>query len=1617
MKTLRLGSLILLFTLLFACTSRNAGHPDAAFAPYIKGYTGGLIPENQPITLELATPLQEGVEADGLFTFSPALSGKTDVEGTRRVRFLPDPGSVKAGKRYTASFDLEKAMGVKDRKLKKFSFRFMIPSQEEESAPAAKDTLPAVSIPLKGNILPDQGRLILPFRAVSLCAVDVRVIQIYEDNVPAFLQDNDLDGSSALRRSGRLVLSRSLRLDDDPDLNLRQWNDFSIDLGGLFRRDPGAIYRIRLSFRPEYSLYGKTAPFGFTPVGPTEEERKEEARWDEQESYYWEDFIDWDTYEWEDRNNPDTPSYYMMEERFPVINLLASDLGLMAQWAGGDRLWATVADLLSAKPRASVRLDVYNFQLQKIGSGSSDLNGFAEIKLSGKPFAVIARSGKSRGYLKLADGGECSMSRFDVGGTTLEKGLKAYIYGDRGVWRPGDTLHLTMMVADKGAALPEGHPATLELYTPEGQFHSRHLCAGEHGFYCFSVDTGADDPTGAWNAWFKIGGSAFHKRIPIETIKPNRLKIHLDPGGTLLKGGTEPMARIASSWLSGAPASGLTAKAEMTLSAAGASLPGFEGYVFQSPLSDFERSTHPLFSVKLNAAGEASVPMKLPAASGAPGLLSAFITTSVLEDGGDESFTTMTLPYSPFDAYVGLKFPEGDCLDTDCDHLVKVAVAGPDGKRIAGHRVEYRVYKLKWSWWWDGRKLDVNAYVNGSAAQPVLSGTLTSGLQDAGFNLRVNEPEWGRYLVIAQDLESGHSAGKVVMMDWPTQRGRASRRDPEALTMLGFSTDRSGCAPGEQVTVYIPAAASGRALVSLENGSGVISREWVSTSASGDTPYVISVREDMAPNFYVHITLVQPFGNRDNDLPLRLYGVQRIRVENPKARLHPQVALPATVAPCEPFKVTVSEKDGRPMTYTLALVDEGLLDITGFKTPDPYAAMNRTEALGVRSWDLYDKVVGALSGSFAGMLAIGGDEANILNPRKDNRFHPVVRFLGPFTLKKGGSATHEITLPMYTGSLRAMLVAGDDGAWGSTDKTVTVKAPLMMMGSLPRQTAPGETSTLVVNLLSEDRSSGKASVKVKAEGPVQLLDGPSAEVSLGEGGAVARFRFRTTGEGQIRFLLGASSGAHKAADELTLEVRNPNEAQTTVTQQFLAPGDEYRFQTGGDGRSVLELALFPSVNAEALYTKMRNYPYNCTEQLSAKGMTALTLLPMLSRERAAEATEIINATVKTLYARQNADGGFLLWPASTTSGSWESSMAGMFLSMAQARGFAVQGSVLAAWTKYQKNLSQAFRLAGASAFSELDECFRLYSLAVAGNAQTAAMNRLKESGLKDPRAKKMLAAAYGVAGKAKTAAELSREGDDRASEAVRYGSDLRDKAIALEVAILCGDGETAMVLAQEVVSEINEGWYNTQEAAFAAMAMGHLYQIFRSGRLVATVGSSEISVEGAFCQQEVTGEVPVRNDGEGYLCASLVTTRRPGAEETVAAASKGLSVSVSYTSDAGVLSVGKIAQGTEFRVQVKVRNTTPVSQSSIALRVPLPSGWEIINERLRGGVSGSEYCDIRDDRVDWFFDLAPGATRTFSLRVRAAYEGEYLLPSVGAGAMYAPKVYARTASGKTAVTR
>ena len=339
---------------------------------------------------------------------------------------------------------------------------------------------PAVEIPITGTILPNSKELILPFKAVNLNAVDISVIQIYEDNVLTFLQDNGLDGDNSLRRSGRLVYKRCVRLDSDPSKNLHKWQDYSVDLSGLFKQEAGAIYRVRLSFKQEYSVYGKPAAFksgaptldlvDISSVDLTEEDDK---LWDIPRPYYYDSYYDWSEYEWEDRDNPVKPSYYMEESRFPSVNLLTSNLGVIAKYSGGDKLWVSVSDILSAEPVFNAELYVYSYQLSEIGYAKTGTDGMAEINLSGRPFAVVAKRGGATSYLKVTQGDEKTLSRFDVGGKTIEKGLKAFIYGERGVWRPGDTLHVTLILEDKGGNIPDRHPAIMELYTPESKFYTK----------------------------------------------------------------------------------------------------------------------------------------------------------------------------------------------------------------------------------------------------------------------------------------------------------------------------------------------------------------------------------------------------------------------------------------------------------------------------------------------------------------------------------------------------------------------------------------------------------------------------------------------------------------------------------------------------------------------------------------------------------------------------------------------------------------------------------------------------------------------------------------------------------------------------------------------------------------------------------------------------------------------------------------------------------------------------------------------------------------------------------------------------------------------------------------
>ena len=1538
---------------------------------------------------------------------------------------------------------------------------------------------PQVEMLTTAAILPDSKSLIIPFRAVNLYAVDLSVIRIFENNVLMFMQTNSLASANELRRSGRLVYKKTLWLGKDTSKDIHNWENYSIDLAGLIRQEPGAIYRVILSFRQEYSAYpcggvdnqeikfaDNNTPDGLMKVSGSALSEADEAVWDTPEAYYYYNggTMDWSVYRWKERDNPCHPSYYMNSDRAAACNVFASNLGMIVKRNSLNKLWIAVSNILDTNPVGKAQVTVYNFQLQPIGKGETNGEGFVEISSKGTPFIVVAEAEKQKAYVRVVDGEEQSVSRFDVGGKEIQKGLKGFIYGERGVWRPGDTLHISFILEDREKRIPDKHPVALEIYNPKGQFYTKMISTqGMNGFYTFDVPTQAGDPTGLWNAYIKVGGTTFHKGLRIETIKPNRLKINLTLPKILQSTDKNVTVPLASAWLTGATASKLKAKVEMSLSKVNTQFKNYGQYIFNDPATDFTTIKTDVFDGILNAEGKAGVTLKVPAATNAPGMLNATFTTRVFEPGGDASIYTQSIPFSPFVSYVGINLnqPKGKYIETDKDHVFDVVTVNSQGQPVNRSNLEYKIYRISWSWWWENSDESFGTYINNSSITPVASGKLQTSGGKTTFKFRVDYPSWGRYLVYVKDKDSGHATGGTIYVDWPESRGRSNKTDPSGIKMLTFSLDKDSYEIGETATAIIPAAAGGRALVSIENGSSVLHREWIEVTNEGDTKYTFEITPEMTPNVYLHISLLQPHAQTINDLPIRMYGIAPVFVTNRQTVLQPQIQMPEVLRPETDFNVTVSEKSGKPMTYTLAIVDDGLLDLTNFKTPDPWNEFYSREALGIRTWDMYDNVLGASAGAYSSLFSVGGDATLKPADAKANRFKPVVKFIGPFYLEKGRQQTHTLKLPMYVGSVRAMVVAGQDGAYGNAEKTAFVRTPLMLLSTLPRVLSIQEEITVPVNVFAMEKQVKNVTVSLQASGGgVQIEGSHQQSLTFNRPGDQLVFFTLKTGNktGKATIKLTASGGGQQTKETIEIEVRNPNPIVTLRSSEWIETGQnkELSYQLGSlsaNNQIKLEVSRIPSVDISRRFDFLYNYQHHCTEQLTSKALPLLFIAQFktIDTREAEKIKANVQEAIRQIYARQLPNGGFVYWPENAVADEWISSYTGMFLTLAQEKGYAVHANVLNKWKRFQRAAAQNWRMPQEANNwqqwqSELQQAFRLYTLALAGAPEYGAMNRMKEQPGLSIQAKWRLAAAYALTGKMKPAEELVYNAETTvipySSMNQIYGSSDRDEAMILETLLLMNRERDALQQAKVVSKNLSqENWFSTQSTAFALMAMGRLAEKLSgsldftwtwNGKQQPAVKSAKAVFEKEISTSPKSGTVAVKNQGKGALSVDLIT-RTQLLNDTLPAISDNLRMDIRYASmDGKPMSVNDIRQGTDFTAIASISNTSGTTDyTNLALTHIIPSGWEVYNERMTvpeaepqettdssGNVSGQyTYQDIRDDRVLTYFNLRRGETKIFTIRLQATYAGNFILPAVQCEAMYDVNVQARSKAGRTTVSR
>lgn len=1542
---------------------------------------------------------------------------------------------------------------------------------------AFEEMKPAVRFVGKGVILPGEGRLTLPFEAVNLRAVTVTVVRVVSGNVPQFLQVNTLQGDQEIHRVGRPVLRKTVAL--NPSASMRpRWARYALDLTELARKDaqPGTLYRVSLAFRKSQSTY----PCGDSAAGGRDGDGLQEAAddlaslasaWDR--SGYYGEPEEGEAYDWSEREDPCRPSYYRYLPR-PARNFLASDIGLMAKMGRPGRLFVAAADLLTAGPLPETSLEILDFQHRAIASARTDGDGFAEIDLPARPFLLRASKGNQRGYLRLDDQDALQLGQFDVGGQAVQEGLKGHLFGERGVWRPGDSLHLTFILEDRHGRLPAGHPVTFELRNPQGQVvRALTRAAGDGrasggGFYSFATATDADAPTGDYLAQVKAGPAVFSERLKIETVAPNRLKIKVGFAPRPLTIARPVQGVLDVAWLSGAVARHLEAEVELTLRDAPLDFKAFPGYVFSDPARTFSPETQTLYQGRVDAQGHAAFSERVKVAGQAPGALTAVFRTKVLEAGGGFSLDRWSEPFHPYPAYVGVKLPlngQGyQALSIDSLHKVKLAVVDPEGRRLGRRRVEVKIFKVGWNWWWNRHESSTHWLQNESRTR-VAWDTVDLADGQGEWSFRIKYPDYGQYMLRACDMDAGgdpgkdagaggggkgvtgesHCTGRNFYMEWPYWYGRADREgEGGGAAILALATDKTHYKAGEKVRLTIPSPKGGRALVSIEKGPAVYKRYWVDMQADArQTVHEFQAEPGMAPNAYVYVALVQPHNQTVNDLPIRMYNVIPIHVEDPGTRLKPLVsAEPAVFRPGEKAAVHVGEADGKAMQYVVAVVDEGLLDLTRFRTPDPHSVFYAREALAVRTWDLYDFVAGAYGDRLERLFSIGGDEEGGKAPegRKGNRFPPMVRFLGPFRLDKGKRARHEFDVPQYVGSVRVMVVAGQDGAYGHADTTAFVRKPLMVLGALPRILSPGESFDLPVSVFAMEKHVREVEVEVGVTGPLAVTGERKRTLRINTpSDELVHFRLESReAVGWAKVVIRARSGREKAEQTIEIKVRNPNARVTDVASALLQPGAswsrEFRLPgVAGTNKAVLELSRLPPLDLGRRLDFLIQYPHGCVEQTVSAAFPQLYLDAFmdLPARRKEEAEQNVKAAVRRLRSFQTPGGGFGYWPGDPNPNDWASSYAGHFLIEAEKKGYSIPAGVLDQWKKYQRAFAQSWQ-ARYDYWSPLSQSYRLYTLALAGSPEMGAMNRLKESKRLEAAARWQLGAAYHLAAQPEVAGALV-QGAPAVKAYVElngtFGSDLRDKAMMLDALSLMGRKAEATPLMLEVAADLSKDrWWSTQTTAYALVAMSRY-----AGRLFDRNASAEYGFrlngdgkDGRFSApihqeplQFKDGEantLDLRNQGKGLLYARLITEGIPAPGKDTEA-SQGLALSITYKDMQGrPLEVSSLEQGRDFLAEVKVRHGGGRGAlEQLALTKVFPSGWEIRNTRMDQVASPTgrgnawfAYQDFRDDRVHTYFNLDPGEEKVYNVYLNAAYLGRFHLPPSRVEAMYDATLNART---------
>jgi uncharacterized protein YfaS (alpha-2-macroglobulin family) len=1547
-------------------------------------------------------------DVSGFVSISPSANYKVSVKN----RTLKIKGNFSYGVQYTLRIEggFPSAYGTKTQNYYVSSFSF-------------SDAKPQLKLIGSGLFLPLENKGRLQLKSINVASARLEIQEVLPQNLMFFLQNNDLRSSNSwisdIERTAKRVYSADIRF-ENPKRN--EWLKTEIDISNYIAKKAGAAYIIGFNLNVENLI---------APCKNTNESYSEGDLVYEGDSYY---------------DNPCNSYYYYDMNRDTEKILVASSVALTAKKEGdGIHVWAV--DVENSKPISGLSLELYGRINDILATQKTDANGyvFFPAKQENEGYVIKGQGNRGLALLKLNQN-NWETSRFDIGGVQ-ERNSKARLFGytERGVYRPGDTIHFAGIIREAIEKPLANVPMSIEVRNPLGSvvFESTAKTSA-NGMFSLDIPTELNAPTGEWFATIKSGGNEWSHRLQVETVKPNRLKNTLELPNKMSGSKIKLNATFKSKYLFGTPAAGLRTEIDFSLKNKALKFTRFPDFIFKNQMLRFEEGDNEaLFKGNLNNEGEARISQTIDLKNrNITEAATINIHAIVNEKGGDYTESWHSSVVYPYPAFVGVKARDswdgtriGDTL------RVPIIVLDENGKIVSGRKLSVKIYQNRsYSWWessdygrWDFRMQKQTYLVHEETISSV--GTM-------------REFKWvpesdGMLAIEVEDIEGGHSVSQFIYASyWGGSENMRNIPEASHLNLIGKKPNYD---IGDSIFISFEAPANGNALISLENADKILETKFIQATAGKNVVSFVAAKS-MLPNVYAVVSLFLPLKSVEGEKPMRYYGILPIKVEDEKTKLNLALNVPKEIKPDEEFTIEVINSSKENASFTLAVVDEGLLDLTNFKTPDPWKFYFQKMALGIRTSDNYDEIMGALMPDMDSYLSIGGDEeiASMAGNQKTQRFRAVSLFSNVQEVKAGKSQKIKFKMPQYVGSVRAQLIGVSQNAFSKNEANIVVKKPLMILPTAPRAAKPGDKFKVPVSVFAMDDDVKNTTVNIQVSSELKITGKNNFTLFFEKPGELdGSFDVEALPvTGSAKIIIKAESGKHKTSDTIDLPLISSSAIYTDVLQQQISAGDTWQTKINAFGidnthKATLVLSTMPNLGADERLDYLINYPYGCLEQTVSGMFPQLYIdkLRDLDSKKKQEITNNINEGIKRL-AQFSMSQGFSYWPnQSNYADPWATSYAGHFMLEAKNSGYSIPQNLLNTWKIWEveqakKSYGNNFR----------NQAYRLFLLAMAGEEQMGAMNLMKENSLEklDWLSKYLLAGAYYAAGKesiAKQVLEFSGNAlSDYRENSGTYGSGLRDQALAAWVLVKMNNFTESIGIYRNLAKEWNtRGWWSTQESAFALLAFSALKDKFSSGDVEAR-WSAGTKTEKVLIKANKPVKVDLSSFGNaevliealnGMVFAELQTKGLP-LEDNVKTENKGIAIQrLLFNQNGERISVPQIKQGEVFWLVFGVKSLATSRVENLALSSILPSGFEISNERLNdynmpGWLSSlrpstPDYVDIRDDRINWFFSLSSYETKVFAVQIHPSYAGEFRWPGVVLEAMYSPDYFARIAGERANV--